>query len=165
MNLSQPVSRLSIRGRSLRMKGNTRVHAENDTISEASASPSSASPVDTQAPRPWGKLLAVSFIPGAIGGTLLDGIHGTFGLLKYEKLPIDIDALNFHSSLWVPILLGSFYSFSALAIAWLDIQQLKRGDMTTALTIERAATPSSIALSYFLLAQFLALSGSLFSKG
>lgn len=103
--------------------------------------------------------------PGAVGGTLLDGIHGTVGLLKYDVLPFDIDSINLHSSLTVPVLLGSFYAVAGCLINYIDIQLLQKGDLETAVAIEKSNNPTYLILSYFLLAQFLAASALMFDRG
>lgn len=52
--------------------------------------------------------LAALFAAGATLGPALDGIHGTVHLLQYDSAQFDLGGVE--SSLWVALLLGTFYA-------------------------------------------------------
>lgn len=59
----------------------------------------------------WKKLAVSLFLCGSISGPLLDSIHSRTQLQIYDSLPVDLSVFNleFHSSIWVSPLLGTFY--------------------------------------------------------
>ena len=56
----------------------------------------------------WTKLSALLFLFGSTLGPCLDGIHSRVDLLEYDGGAITIGSLN--TSVWVPLLLGVYYT-------------------------------------------------------
>jgi hypothetical protein len=99
------------------------------------------------APRSPLVLLCSLFAAGAILGPLLDGIHGAFGLLEYDLAPIELgdDLGSLHTSLTVPLLLGTFYAASGALHVWGD-EVFKTPTPTKTATTRRRRTPLSLPL-------------------
>ena len=74
----------------------------------------SKTPPDHRLPLP--ALVASLFAAGASLGPPLDGIHGAFGLLRYDLAPLEVGDGSgaLHTALTVPLLLGIFYAVSGL---------------------------------------------------
>lgn len=67
----------------------------------------------------WAKFLATLGVTGAIAGPLLDGIHSRVHLQVYDSLPVDIVALDLHTSVFVPPLLAVFYMVLGVSILYI----------------------------------------------
>ncbi|GMH33119.1 hypothetical protein BSKO_00953 [Bryopsis sp. KO-2023] len=109
----------------------------------------------------WPKFLATLFATGAIAGPLLDGIHSRVHLQTYRSLPIDIDALDFHTSLWVPPLLGLFYVVLGTLQPFLDVAF--EGQDSEKLSNEISL--GSIAIGFAVLAAGIELSAFMYERG
>ena len=59
--------------------------------------------------KPWRATLALMAVYSAILGPFLDGYHGLYGVLVYDRLRINLDVAGAHilgTSVWVPPMFG-----------------------------------------------------------
>lgn len=101
-------------------------------------------------------------LAGAITGPLLDGIHGTVGLLTYDVLPVTIGH-SLHTSATVPVLLSVFYAVVGVMTVVAD-ERLST-DPATQLAQQRCQQPAWTALTAGSVAFLLALSALLYDNG
>lgn len=71
-------------------------------------------------PPNWAEYLGYLFTCGAVGGTLLDGVHSRVGLQVYDVLPLTLLGGTLRTSLLVPPLLGAFYAVLGTLFALSD---------------------------------------------
>ena len=109
-NVARPIDlfRLEPRKRQFRVPSSPRRETTIDSAFATKTTPQPRFPTPT--------FLATLFAAGATLGPPLDGIHGSFGLLQYDLAPLEIgdSAGALHTSLTVPLLLGTFYAVSGL---------------------------------------------------
>ena len=97
-------------------------------------------------------------LAGAVTGPLLDGIHGTVGLLTYDLLPLSIGPL--HTAATVPVLLSAFYAIVGCMTVAADTLV---PDDATQQALQRCS-PAWTALTAGSVAALLALSAVLYDR-
>ncbi|XP_050236409.1 uncharacterized protein LOC126686415 [Mercurialis annua] len=108
-----------------------------------------------ESPRNTWPFVSVSlFCSGFFLGPLIDGLHSRVNLVEYQNGSIDIGPL--HTNIWVPPLLGLFYSSVGLLQLFLDERNSSKIP---------EENPEKVAISLATLLLFIELSAEMYKAG
>jgi heat shock protein 5 len=132
-------------------------------VSAAAARGSGGRPASPEQPPPvvWARVMPLLAAAGAVGGTLLDGIHSAAGLQVYDAAPLALPG-GAPSSLAVPPLLAVFYVvLGSLALA----ADRLPSSSSPAAAPRPPPSAAAVAAAFGMLALNLQLSAALYAAG